>query len=353
MVYHEDYNKICIQSVASNKFIHVSEDNIYPGTKVHLWDYCGGCENESWTFHTLEKIDDTKYVVNITNRHMFFNLQWGVAKDGTHFHMWGSTSNPTDSTDISSKWLIEYIQPDVIMIKTMISDLYVNIQDSTKHQNGGVVHLWGNRVFSLNWKNNQYRLVGLQSSKILHVDKEQEHMEQDDEIVEEEHIEEQNSREIIETKRKETIDETSIDEEWDLCERKFVSHEETSLNIEVEVGKIAQMVCRSVQAYFGDIFSMVQIAENISLSFMSGETSHHTDDKIILHEGTNYLLIKLQTKSGSKKIKTGVFKKGKTSRIYIAEICCLRPKNKAAEDKCKKLMNQKINEVLHNVTETF
>lgn len=333
MVYHEDYNKICIQSVASNKFIHVCEDNIHPGTKVHLWDYCGGCENESWTFHTLEKIDDTKYVVNITNRHMFFNLQWGVAKEGTGFHMWGNTINQGDSTDISSKWLIEYIQPDVIMIRTMISELYMNIQEHTKHQNGGVVHLWGNRKDSLEWKNNQYRLVGLQSSKISSSTKD---VEREEEMVD--------VKEVIER---------ADDEEWDLCEQKFVSHEETSLNIEVEVGKIAQMVCKSVQAYFGDIFSMIQIAENISLSFMSGETSHHTDDKIILHEGTNYLLIKLQTKSGSKKIKTGVFKKDKTSRVYIAEICCLRPKNKAAEDKCKKLMNQKINEVLHNVTETF
>lgn len=327
MVYHNQFKSFKIKGIESNKLIHVQEDNIKEGTHIHLWDECGS-PNELWKIETLKQIDNTKYIVNIINRHMYFNLKWGVGKQGTNFHTWGSIFNEQDKNDISNQFLIEYITSNIVLIKSMVCDLYINADAHSCRNNGGKVHLWGDRNDSLSWDNNKWKLIGIE------------------EIIEEpsKHIhQETNSSKTNEFEN----------EEWDMCEKKFVSHEETSIDIEVEIGKIANLVCKAVQAYFGDIFSLVQVMDNVTLSFSTTSSTHQTDDKIIMHKDMNYLLIKLQTKSGQNKIKTGVFKKDKKSKIYIAEICCLRPKNKAAEEKCKRLMNEKINEVLEDVKETF
>jgi hypothetical protein len=322
MPYHEQFKNFKLKGVESGKLIHV-HNNIKHGAHVHLWEEANSL-NEYWNIETLKEIDNNKYIVNIINQDMYLNLKGGVGKQGTQFHMWGSIFNPEDKNDISSQFLIEYINNDTVIIKTMVCDLYINADAHSSYRNGGIVHLWGNRDDSFSWGNNKWKLLGTDN---------------------------------IENPKKEIYDlrisKGQSKEEWDLCEKKFVSHEETSTNVDVEIGKIAQLVSKAVQAYFGDIFSLSQIMDNVTLSFSTSSTKHETDEKIIMHKDMNYLLIKLQTKTGSNKIKTGLFKKDKISKIYIAEICCLRPVNEAAEIKCKRLMNHKINEILDDVVETF
>jgi hypothetical protein len=314
---HEKLQECSLQSLESNKLIHVVEDNVKYGTKVHLWDGCGS-PNEVWHIKTLRKVDDKLYVVTISNRTAYLNVPGANAYQGATLHMWGSTLKTDDEHDQASQWLLEYLDDNTVIIKTVLTDLYMNADTHTANNNGGIIHLWGNRANSLDWPSNKWRIcpVGIVVKQSTH-----------------EHHEEES--------------------EWDMCQRKIVSHEETSLDADLEIGKIAQMVCSAVQAYFGDIFSIVQISENVKLSFSTSSSTHLTDDKIIMHQDMNYLLIKLQSKTGTNKIKTGLFKKDKTSKVYIAEVCCFRPKNKAAEDECKRLMSEKVHDVLREVKESF
>jgi hypothetical protein len=130
-------------------------------------------------------------------------------------------------------------------------------------------------------------------------------------------------------------------------------HIEKTLEVDIEVGKIVDIVKSSVEAYFGNVFSMVDLCKELKVSFTISESESSTTDKLIKIKDNNYLGIKTSVKTTQNKIKTGLFEKNKYAKEYTADIFILKPLNEEAIEKSKLIMSKISDDMINDILKEF
>jgi hypothetical protein len=130
-------------------------------------------------------------------------------------------------------------------------------------------------------------------------------------------------------------------------------HIEKTLEVDIEVGKIVDIVKNSVEAYFGNIFSLVDLCKELKVSFTISESESSTTDKLIKIKDNNYLGIKTSVKTSQNKIKTGLFEKNKYAKEYTADIFILKPLNEEAIEKSKLIMSKISDDMINDILKEF
>ena len=140
---------------------------------------------------------------------------------------------------------------------------------------------------------------------------------------------------------------------FEVCKRITKDHTEKSLNIDIEVGKIIDIVKNAVETYFGNVFSLVDLAKELRISFYISEGQSETNDKLIKIKDNNYLGIKTYTKITQNVIRTGLFGKKKFAKVYTADIFILKPLNKKAIEKANIIMGKIGEEMTDDILKEF
>jgi len=140
---------------------------------------------------------------------------------------------------------------------------------------------------------------------------------------------------------------------FEVCKRITKDYTEKSLNIDIEVGKIIDIVKNAVETYFGNVFSLVDLAKELRISFYISEGKSETNDKLIKIKDNNYLGIKTYTKITKNIIRTGLFGKKKFAKAYTADIFILKPLNKKAIEKANIIMGKIGEEMIDNILKEF
>lgn len=140
---------------------------------------------------------------------------------------------------------------------------------------------------------------------------------------------------------------------FEVCKRITKDYTEKSLNIDIEIGKIIDIVKNAVETYFGNVFSLIDLAKELRMSFYISEGKSETNDKLIKIKDNNYLGIKTYTKITQNVIKTGLFGKNKFAKIYTADIFILKPLNKKAIEKANIIMGKIGEEMTDDILKEF
>lgn len=140
---------------------------------------------------------------------------------------------------------------------------------------------------------------------------------------------------------------------FEVCKRITKDYTEKSLNIDIEVGKIIDIVKNAVETYFGNVFSLVDLAKELRMSFYISEGKSETNDKLIKIKDNNYLGIKTYTKITQNVIRTGLFGKKKFAKVYTADIFILKPLNKKAIEKANIIMGKIGEEMTDDILKEF
>lgn len=140
---------------------------------------------------------------------------------------------------------------------------------------------------------------------------------------------------------------------FEVCKRITKDYTEKSLNIDIEIGKIIDIVKNAVETYFGNVFSLVDLAKELRISFYISEGKSETNDKLIKIKDNNYLGIKTYTKITQNVIKTRLFRKKKFAKIYTADIFILKPLNKKAIEKANMIMGKIGEEMTDDILKEF
>lgn len=129
---------------------------------------------------------------------------------------------------------------------------------------------------------------------------------------------------------------------FEVCKRITKDYLEKSMDVEIEVGKMIDIVKDAVEAYFGNIFSLVDLCKELKVSFSISDSQSVCVDKLVKIKDNNYLGIKTCTKVSQKEIKTGLFGKKNFAKEYTADIFILKPLNQSAIVKANSIIS-KIN----------
>jgi hypothetical protein len=140
---------------------------------------------------------------------------------------------------------------------------------------------------------------------------------------------------------------------FELNKRITRKHVESSLEVDIEVGKIINIVKEAVEGYFGDIFSLADLCKELKVSFTISESESCATDKHIKIKDNNYLGIKTSVKTTQNKIKTGLFEKNKYAKEYTADIFILKPLNEEAIEKSKVIMNKISEDMINDILKDF
>jgi hypothetical protein len=140
---------------------------------------------------------------------------------------------------------------------------------------------------------------------------------------------------------------------FEVCKRVNRDYIEKSLDIEVEIGKIIDIVKDTVEAYFGNVFSLVDLCKELKVSFSISDTQSVSYDKLTKIKDNNYLGIKTCTKVTQNKIKTGLFGKNSFAKEYSADIFILKPINKAAVEKSIFIMGKINTDMTDDILKDF
>jgi len=130
-------------------------------------------------------------------------------------------------------------------------------------------------------------------------------------------------------------------------------HLESSLEMDIEVGKIVNIVKETVEAYFGNVFSLVDLCKELKVSFSISESQSISTDKLIKIKDNNYLGIKTNVKTTQHKIKTGLFEKNKYAKEYTADIFILKPLNNEAVEKSNYIMSKIGEDMMNDILKEF
>lgn len=175
----------------------------------------------------------------------------------------------------------------------------------------------------------------------------------DSEIIKSEKVE----PERVETKRTEPVKVETIKVEtmplFEVCKRITKEHVEKSLDVEVEVGRIISIVKSAVEAYFGNVFSLVDLAKELTVSFSISNSKSIATDKLIKIKDNNFLGIKTCTKITQNVIKTRLFGRNKFAKEYIADIFILKPINQLAIEKALFIMGKIGKEMTDDILKEF
>jgi hypothetical protein len=140
---------------------------------------------------------------------------------------------------------------------------------------------------------------------------------------------------------------------FEICKRIKKQYIENSLNVEIEIGKIINIVTSTVEAYFGNTFSLVDLIKELTISFTISDSKSISYDKLIKIKNNNYLGIKTCTKITEHIIKTGIFGKNKFAKEYTADIFILKPLNQSAIEKANMIMGKIGEEMTNDIFNMF
>jgi hypothetical protein len=140
---------------------------------------------------------------------------------------------------------------------------------------------------------------------------------------------------------------------FEVCKRITKDYTEKSLDVNIEVGKIIDIVKNAVEIYFGNAFSLTDLAKELRVSFTSSNNQSIITDKLIKIKDNNYLGIKTCTRVTQKIIKTGLFGRNKFAKEYTADIFILKPLNQKAIDKALFIMGKIGEEMTDNILKEF
>jgi hypothetical protein len=140
---------------------------------------------------------------------------------------------------------------------------------------------------------------------------------------------------------------------FEVCKRITKDYTEKSLDINIELGIIINIVKNAVETYFGNAFSLNDLAKELRLSFSMSNSQTITTDKLIKIKDNNYLGIKTCTRITQNTIKTGLFGKNKFAKEYKADIFILKPLNKKAIEKAIFVMGKIGEEMTDDILREF
>lgn len=140
---------------------------------------------------------------------------------------------------------------------------------------------------------------------------------------------------------------------FEVCKRITKEYTEKSLDVNIELGIMIDIIKNAVKAYFGNTFSLTDLAKELRVSFSMSSTQSIITDKLIKIKNNNYLGIKTCTKITQKTIKTGLFGKNKFAKEYTADIFILKPLNQKAIEKALFIMGKIGEEMTNNILNEF
>jgi hypothetical protein len=141
-----------------------------------------------------------------------------------------------------------------------------------------------------------------------------------------------------------------IPAKWSFFEHNSIRHEQENLDINVEIGNIAEKVFTAIKAYGGDFLSIANLAKGITFNLGLGMTSSKGVNEILkevedIETGgmSSFLIIKLEKSKSSKKISVpGLFSRNKSAAVFSVDYTFFKPKNAAAQAICEDLLDTKI-----------
>lgn len=140
---------------------------------------------------------------------------------------------------------------------------------------------------------------------------------------------------------------------FEVCKRITKEHTEKSLDVNIEIGVIIDIVKNAVETYFGNVFSLIDLAKELRVSFSISNSQSITNDKLIKIKDNNYLGIKTCTRITQNIIKTGLFEKNKLAKEYRADIFILKPLNQKAIEKTLFIMGKIGEEMTDDILNEF
>ena len=152
--------------------------------------------------------------------------------------------------------------------------------------------------------------------------------------------------------RNETDDAICIDNApaaWSFYEHNVISYEQETIDFNVEIGNIANMVYKIIKAYGADFEAIAELAKGITINIGIGMRRQKAANEILKeiinpadHTST-YLLVKIDKKMRGKKISlSGFCKHNINAAFFIIDVSLIQPKNAAAKKICDELMDRKI-----------
>ena len=162
----------------------------------------------------------------------------------------------------------------------------------------------------------------------------------------------QNETDAAALAQNETDDAICIDNApaaWSFYEHNIISYEQETIEFDVEIGNIANMVYKIIKAYGADFTSIAELAKGITFNIGIGMRRQKAANEILKEidnpadHTTTYLLVKIDKKMRGKKISlSGFCKHNINAAFFIIDISLIRPKNAAAKKICDELMDRKI-----------
>ena len=136
---------------------------------------------------------------------------------------------------------------------------------------------------------------------------------------------------------------------WSFYEHNVISYEQETIEFDVEIGNIANMVYRIIKAYGAEFTSIAELAKGITFNIGIGMRRQKAANEIlkeIINPDDNtstYLLVKIDKKMRGKKISlSGLCRHNINAAFFIIDVSLIRPKNAAAKKICDELMDRKI-----------
>ena len=136
---------------------------------------------------------------------------------------------------------------------------------------------------------------------------------------------------------------------WSFYEHNVISYEQETIEFDVEIGNIANMVYRIIKAYGADFESIAELAKGITFNIGIGMRRQKAANEILKEivnpddNTSTYLLVKIDKKMRGKKISlSGFCKHNINAAFFIIDVSLIRPKNAAAKKICDELMDRKI-----------
>ena len=131
------------------------------------------------------------------------------------------------------------------------------------------------------------------------------------------------------------------------------SHIEKSLDASVEVGTIVKIVQSVVEAYFGNVFPILDLCKELTAKFSVSETQSSDTNKVIRSKPGHYLGIKTIIETTQNDIKTSLFTKSRKARSYTAVIFVMKPSNEEAEKQAQHTLSELSDDMLQDILQKF
>jgi len=136
---------------------------------------------------------------------------------------------------------------------------------------------------------------------------------------------------------------------WSFYEHNIISYEQETIDFNVEIGNIANMVYKIIKAYGADFEAIAELAKGITFNIGIGMRHQKASNEIFKEidnpddNTSTYLLVKVDKKMRGKKISlSGFCKHNINAAFFIIDVSLIRPKNAAAKKICDELMDRKI-----------